>query len=106
MGPAALFSPWECAISRSAHRYQDCTVSRIEPIRIPCQVTVRHIFMLAIFHHLVTSQVLDHPSSAAHDGFACREMAFVILSLATGDCSLDMVARYIGDHTRERSVGF
>ena len=49
---------------------------------------------------------LQYLPATAHDSFAFREMAYAVLSLATGKLYFDESSTYIGECTSEESTGF
>ncbi len=86
--------------------YQRHAVSWVNPRRIDDSLPLRQLFTLAIFHHFMASELLDYLPATPHDSFAFREVAYAVLSLATGNFYFDEPAGYIGDYAREESTGF
>lgn len=89
--------------------YRQHAVSWVNPRRINEPLPLRQLFMLAIFHQFITSQsslFSDYLLATVYDSFAFREVAYAVLSFATGKFYLDTPSRYIGSYTREKSTGF
>jgi hypothetical protein len=67
------------------------------------------LFALLAFNKLMRSsswQYMEHIPGLAQDSFAFREVAFAILSLATGNFYFDRPGRFSGGYSAEESEGY